>query len=102
MRANNSPVDKNKSRLESLRYKLGKTDKQIIRLLGRRMETSALIGLLKLKNGMPIPQNDFWNESSIMRGRKASKYNLDKDFIENLFLLVQNESIKIQQKIFED
>jgi chorismate mutase len=83
--------------LKNHRNKLIEIDRELIRLLGERMELSSEIGKLKSEHGLDIEQIDFWNESSINRKEVSESCNLCTDFIEELFLLIQKESIRIQR-----
>jgi chorismate mutase len=83
--------------LKNHRKKLIKIDKELIRLLGERMELSSEIGKLKFEHGLDIEQIDFWNESSVNRREISDSFNLSTSFIEELFLLIQKESIRIQR-----
>ncbi|MBM2816090.1 MAG: Chorismate mutase [Ignavibacteria bacterium] len=84
-------------KLKKYRRKLFKIDEEIIRLLGKRMKISSKIGILKNENDLDIEQNEFWNESSVIRKQTSESYNLSTGFIEELFLLIHQESIKVQR-----
>ena len=88
--------------LNTYREKLSCIDSEFIRLLGSRMEISLKIAELKFNNKINIEQNDFWNESSDKRGKIAESLELDKDFIKEVFELIQKESIRNQEVKFKE
>lgn len=82
--------------LEYLRQTVDNIDAEIIDLLGKRMEMSALMGDLKRKNNMTAYQPDRWREILETRCGQGEKLQLPAAYIASLYELIHNESIKKQ------
>ena len=89
----------NSEKLNKYRKKLLSIDSELIWLLGQRMKISGNIGKWKFINEIGIEQIDYWDESSLKRNKIAESLNLNSGFIEELFLIIQKESIKIQNNL---
>ena len=89
-------ADASDSRLEKYRSELDEIDRQVLELLARRMDISALIGQCKKEIQMAPFQPGRWNEVLNDRLAKGEMLHLDRDFVKRLFDLIHIESIKKQ------
>ena len=83
--------------LNSLRANIDVLDEKIIETLGKRMEVSKGIGVLKKENNVSILQANRWSdilEKMILRGDEK---NLSEQFILKTFKAIHQESINHQQ-----
>lgn len=85
--------------LEDLRYKIDFYDKEIINLLGKRMEEAEAIGRYKLANKMTVLQSKRWDQLLDKNIKKGEEKNLSKDFIFSVFKAIHQESINKQSNI---
>jgi chorismate mutase len=90
---NNSKFQKN---LRAARAQIDQIDKKLIFYLSKRMAVSKKIGLLKLKHKMAIVQKTRWSHVVRDRLNKSKKLGLDKKVAEDIFNIIQKESIRIQ------
>ncbi|WP_185872471.1 bifunctional 3-deoxy-7-phosphoheptulonate synthase/chorismate mutase type II [Blattabacterium cuenoti] len=90
---------KNKIDLDSLRIIIDELDENIITILAERMNISKKLGSLKKSSDIAIIQPNRWKnimEKSIFLGKSLG---LSEEFLEGIFQLLHQESIKIQNKI---
>jgi chorismate mutase len=82
--------------IEFLRQSADNIDAEIIELLAKRMELSAQLGAIKGRNHITAYQPERWRE--IMETRKAQgrKLDLNESYIEALWQIVHDESIRKQ------
>lgn len=85
--------------LEDLRYKIDHYDKEIIQLLGKRMQEAEAIGRYKLENKMTVLQSKRWDQLLEKNIKKGAEQNLSKDFIFSVFKAIHQESINKQSNI---
>lgn len=81
---------------EELRSTIDSLDETLIDILARRMDAVRSIGSLKRKMGLPVLQPQRWNnvlESALVH---AKEHSLDTSFIEKIFTLIHEESMKNQ------
>lgn len=83
--------------LELLRTKQHAIDEQLIVLLSERMVISREIGRLKKLEGIPVEQPEVWKETCQTRKKLAEHFGLDQIFVEQLFDLIHQRSIKEQK-----
>ncbi|VVB78307.1 Chorismate mutase [uncultured archaeon] len=76
------------------RKEIDKIDKKIMKLIETRLYHARKLGEYKKKNGIPII--DKKREKEIIRDR-VSKSKLSKEFTSKLFLLMINESRRVQK-----
>lgn len=74
-------------------------DENLIQILKNRMEMSKKIGHFKAKHNLSILQSARWEELLQSNLSKAEKENLSEDFAMQLFKLIHQESINIQEDI---
>lgn len=83
--------------LELLRTKQHAIDEQLIVLLSERMVISREIGRIKNQQGLKLEQPMIWKETCKTRERLAEHFGLDKGFVEQLFDVIHQRSIKEQE-----
>ncbi|WP_185877084.1 bifunctional 3-deoxy-7-phosphoheptulonate synthase/chorismate mutase type II [Blattabacterium cuenoti] len=90
---------KSQINLDYFRIIIDEIDENIISLLSERMNTSKKLGALKKSLDIDIIQPNRWNSimnKSIFLGKKLG---LDEKFLKELFKVLHQESIKIQNQI---
>lgn len=88
--------------LEYLRQLMDSLDAEIIDLLGRRMELSEQMGLVKRDCNLTAYQPARWREIVETRGERAEAHLLSKEFIVKLYEQIHHESIRRQLAILEN
>lgn len=88
--------------IRRLRSEIDILDEDLLTILGRRMDVSRRIGLVKKDNNVAILQPVRW-DGEISRmvdlGRKAG---LSEEFIRDVFSSIHEESVNVQNRIQED
>ena len=92
-------INKPTNNIDELRKLIDKLDNELIEILAKRMKVSEEIGNLKKQNNISSLQSNRWRELINDRLNKANNYNLDPKFIQKLFQLIHDESVKIQNDI---
>lgn len=87
------------SHLNDLRAKIDRVDREILELIGQRTKYVEQIGEYKKENNVTVFQADRWIHIFQERPKLAAELGIDRTFIEQLFKLVHDESIRIQTKI---
>jgi chorismate mutase len=88
--------------LEDLRFKIDYYDKEIINLLGKRMQEAEAIGRYKLENKMTVLQSKRWDQLLEKNIKKGQEQNLSEDFIFSVFKAIHQESINKQSHILNN
>ncbi|MFA7253336.1 MAG: chorismate mutase [Patescibacteria group bacterium] len=83
--------------IENLRGKIDQIDGQILELLSDRFACAKKIGEFKKKNGLPILDQDRWQELIADRMEFAKKIQLPEGFLEELLELIHKYSIRAQE-----
>lgn len=99
VRENTSDDQQFKSKLEGLREKIDSIDHDLIETLAARMEIIKLIGEYKRDNNVTIFQLERWKEIIKTRPEWARSLNLGKEYIEEIYKVIHEESLKTQTKI---
>jgi len=89
----------NSNELLSMREEINGIDDEIIRQLKERMQISAAIGKLKKKTKTAILQHSRWKELIEKNIERAKQSNLSHEFLDELYKLIHEESIRIQYQI---
>lgn len=84
--------------LYSLRKKVDIIDKNILNLLGKRMNLSRQIGKVKKENGIPLLDEDRWKKVLQSKISKAESLKLSKEFIQKIYNLIHKYSLRIQKE----
>ncbi len=89
------------AQIENLRQQMDSIDAEIIYLLGRRMDFSDQMGLLKKEQNMTVYSPERWREIVETRSEQAMKQQLSPEFILSLYEKIHHESIQRQLKQLE-
>ncbi len=84
--------------IEAIREEFESIDKSILILLHQRMELSIKMSLLKKQNSLPALDLNQWNKQSKNRLLENEKFGINPDFIQSVFNLIHEESIRIQNQ----
>ena len=95
----NSEEDDFNNEMTKLRANIDIADSKILEILGRRMEISDQIGVLKKSKNVAILQNKRWNEILEKMILEGQQKGLSEEFIMRFFKAVHQESILHQEKI---
>jgi len=87
------------NQLEELRGKIDQLDREIVESIAMRMALVLEIGEYKKDNQVTVFQMERWNEIFSTRATWAEKMNLDKDFIQHIYKIIHEESIRIQTEV---
>lgn len=85
--------------LPELRARVGELDKQILKLIADRLETTRAIGEIKQKQGLPI--RDFRVEVQVLKRarERARQVGLDERFAEELSELLMSTAVQTQAEL---
>lgn len=86
-------------KLDILRKKIDLIDKNLIYLLEKRQQIVEKIGILKKKHKFSILDKKRWKQVLNTRSKWALDKGMRKDFIKNIFELIHDEALKIENKI---
>jgi chorismate mutase len=81
---------------------LDKIDNEIVSLLAKRLEVAKKIGEYKFKHGIEIFQP---NREEVIKERLAkfsAEHDIDSHFLSTIWNYLMSESIKAQEKVFEE
>ena len=87
--------------LEYLRQLMDSLDAEIIDLLGKRMELSERMGVVKKECNMTAYQPGRWREIVETRSARGQSHLLSKTFIVELYEKIHHESIRKQLSVLE-
>lgn len=87
------------NQLEALREKIDHIDQELIETLATRSRLIEKIGEYKKENNVTVFQLERWNEIMKTRPEWAHDSNLAKEFIQELYRVIHDESIRIQTEI---
>jgi chorismate mutase len=99
---NDRPENISLDELEDMRFKIDFYDKEIINLLGKRMQEAEAIGRYKLENNMTVLQSKRWDQLLENNIKKGQEQNLSEDFIFSIFKAIHQESINKQSNILNN
>jgi chorismate mutase len=85
--------------LNNLRISIDALDKNLITILAFREEVIRLIADVKKEHGLPILQKDRWQKLLISRIEIAKNNNLNPKFIDDIYNLIHDESMRVQNEI---
>lgn len=81
------------------RNKINQLDKEIVHLLGERMEAARAIGIYKQAHNMEVLQSNRFNEV-LQKAIEAGKAEgLSEEFIRSLYEAIHKESIRQQEAL---
>lgn len=87
------------SKLDTLRGKIDRLDNELLEVLSQRMGVVNEIGDYKRDNNLTVFQASRWIDIFQNRPEQAAKLGLSKNFMEQLFKLVHDESIRLQTAV---
>lgn len=88
--------------LEELREKIDQIDREIIENIATRMRIVDKIGEYKKENNVTVFQLKRWKEILETRPEWAQSLLLNPSFVEEIYKLIHNESIRIQTNVMKD
>lgn len=88
-----------KSKLILLRDKINCTDEELLQLLAQRMKMVEEIAAFKRDNNVTILQVNRWKEILKNQMNSGLTLGLSEEFIKQLYLIIHDESIRIQAEI---
>lgn len=97
----NSNGESASEEIEEIRQILDSMDAEVVDILGKRMEWVKKLGAIKGKHNMPIYQVERWREIMESRTGWANNNQLKPDFIQKLFELIHDQSIKTQIELLQ-
>lgn len=87
------------NKLEALREKIDHIDQEIVEVLANRIKLVEQIGEYKKENNVTIFQLERWNEIMKTRPDWGKHLNLTPEFVNAIYTLIHDESIRIQTEI---
>lgn len=87
--------------LAELREKIDNIDRELLEILTTRMAVVEKIGEYKRDNNVTTLQVNRWDEIMKNRSETAKKLGLNDEFIQEVFKLVHEESIRKQTEIMK-
>lgn len=97
-----SPNKQFENQLELLRSRIDALDSELLEVLSSRLEISKEIGIYKKKNNVTALQINRWTELMNNRIALGEKLNLNKTFVQILFQLIHEDSVRMQTEIMDE
>jgi chorismate mutase len=88
--------------LQVLRKDIDNIDAEIVQLFKQRQDKTEQIAGLKFKENIAIYQKERWLDILQKAIRNSQQNNVNQKFIEQIFKLMHQESLKIQHRIFSE
>jgi len=85
--------------LTIFRTKIDQLDKEIVHLLGERMEAARAIGTYKSTHKMQVVQSNRFNEVLQQAITNGKEQGLSEEFIKTLYEAIHKESIRQQEAL---
>ena len=92
-------MNKFANNLEDYRNQLSQIDSKIIELLNQRALISKEIGIVKAENNIEIFQHDFWEKAQLIRNKTIESTILNDKISNQIFDLIHQQSLLIQEEI---
>ncbi len=92
-------TETNNNELEIYRQEINDIDKNICSLLSDRMQLSKQIAEIKLSKNMTVFQPNRWQQVIEKIVSLSQEQGLSKEFIEEIYNIIHQESIKVQENI---
>jgi chorismate mutase len=90
------------SKLETLRAKVDKLDRELVEKLAERMELVRQIGKHKYENQITILQVKRWKDILDKTTKLANDLGLSPELVKQFYTLVHTASISLQEEIFQN
>lgn len=87
--------------LEMLRSRIDTLDTELLEILSSRVEVSRQIGQYKKDNNVTALQMSRWTELMNKRIATGEKLNLNRTFVQILFQLIHEDSVRMQTEIMD-
>ena len=97
-----NPTSRNRdfiNHLEELREEIDHLDQELYEIIASRMKIVDQIGFYKRDNNVTIFQKNRWKEMSESRNELARKLGLSEEFMDEIFKIIHENSIKRQTYI---
>ena len=91
-----------RTRIDELREKINEVDDELLRILSSRMMLSKEVGDWKREKNVAIFQVSRWEEVLKRVLKLAENMGLDADFVKSLYMLLHDESIRIQVEMMRE
>ena len=88
--------------LASMREEIDHADMELINLFSKRLDLSQQIGEYKKTLNASIFQPNRWNEIMKTRPEWGGELGMNKEFIEDIFRRIHQESVRQQTELFKD
>jgi chorismate mutase len=90
------------NQLELLRSRIDALDTELMEVLSSRMEIAREIGRYKKENNVTALQISRWTELMNNRIATGEKLNLNRTFVQILFQLIHEDSVRMQTEIMDE
>ena len=90
------------NQLEMLRGRIDALDTEMMEVLSSRMEIVQQIGKYKKENNVTALQINRWTELMNKRISQGENLNLNKTFVQILFQLIHEDSVRMQTEIMDE
>lgn len=87
--------------IAEIRKEFEEIDRQVLGLIGRRMQLSQKIAGLKQQAGIGIIQADIWHQQMRERKKEGHAIGVDEAFVVKLYSLIHDESVRVQRQALE-
>ncbi|MGQ8335633.1 chorismate mutase [Sunxiuqinia sp. A32] len=101
IRYSSSPNKQFENQLELLRSRIDALDAELMEVLASRVEIVKQIGQYKKENNVTALQINRWTELMNKRIDTGEKMNLNKTFVQILFQLIHEDSVRMQTEIMD-
>ncbi len=101
IRYSSSPNKQFENQLELLRSRIDALDAELMETLSSRVEIVKQIGKYKKDNNVTALQINRWTELMNKRVDTGEKMNLNKTFVQILFQLIHEDSVRMQTEIMD-
>lgn len=85
-----------------LRSKIDTLDTELMEILSSRMDIVKQIGQYKKENNVTALQMSRWSELMTKRVETGEKMNLNRTFVQILFQLIHEDSVRMQTEIMDE
>jgi len=86
---------------EHIRHQFNELDKNLLVLLAARTQLSKKMAKLKKMHGVDVKQSLVWQNHMQNRYKENEELKIDKEYLNNIFELIHQESIRIQKQEIE-
>lgn len=87
------------NQLDSLRRQIDSLDKQILQLLGKRMDVVRKVGKHKLDHGIPPLDEKRWQHVLESKLLLAQKLGLDQDMVKDIYERIHKAALKSESAV---